>query len=121
MDAYFIKTLIEVVGGVVSCEDTIQVSFPHKCGQFSCYGALNVEVAITFPYISFFSLLTQLYYLPWNSSFQYGGLPKVFPRYLCTSGSSVHALVSLFSSVFLSMCTWILIIIRSLIILEQGP
>ena len=48
---------MKVVGGAVSCEDTVQVSFPHKCGQFSWYGALNVEVAVTFPYISFFRYL----------------------------------------------------------------
>ena len=47
LDACPIKTLLELVERAVSYE-TIQVSFPHKCGQFSWCSALNVEVAITF-------------------------------------------------------------------------
>ena len=41
----------------LSYEVTIQVSFPHKCGQFSWCNALNVKVAVTFPDISFFRYL----------------------------------------------------------------
>ena len=52
-----IKTLLDVVGGTVSCEDTVQVSFLHKCGQFSWCSALNVKVAVTFPAISSFHYL----------------------------------------------------------------
>ena len=57
MDACPIKTLLEVVETAMSCEDTVQVSFPHKCGQFSWGNALNVEVAVTFPNISSFCCL----------------------------------------------------------------
>ena len=46
-----IKTLLVVVERPMSCEITIQVSFPHKCGQFSWYNALNMEV-VTFLDIS---------------------------------------------------------------------
>ena len=91
----------------MSYEDTVHVSFSHKCSQFSQYNALNVEVAITFPNIFFFPLLIRLCFLPWSFSFQYGWLPKVFPRCLCSSGYSFHASVSLFSLFFLYMCTWI--------------
>ena len=39
------------------CEITVQVSFPHKCSQFSWCSELNVNVAITFLDISSFRCL----------------------------------------------------------------
>jgi len=41
----------------VGYEIIVQVSFPHKCSQFSCCSALNVEVVVTFPDISSFCCL----------------------------------------------------------------
>ena len=67
LDACPIKTLLEVVGGAMSCEDTVQVSFPHKCDQFSWCNALNLEGAITFLDISFLCCL--------HSSFTFLGAP----------------------------------------------
>ena len=58
LDACSIKAFLEIIGRVVSWENTIQVSFLHKYGQFSGYSAFNVVVAVTFP------LLIQLSYFP---------------------------------------------------------
>jgi len=41
----------------MSYEVTVQVSFPHKCGQLSWCRVLNVEVMATFPNISHFRCL----------------------------------------------------------------
>ena len=41
-----------VVESVVSCGTTVQVSFPHKCGQLSQYSAFNMEAMATFLDIS---------------------------------------------------------------------
>ena len=57
LDACPIKTILEMVEGAVNHENIIQVSFLHKCGQFSWCSALNMEVAVTFPNISFFCCL----------------------------------------------------------------
>ena len=57
LDACPIRTLLEVVERAVSCEVTVQISFPHKCGQFNWCSALNVEVVVTFLDISYFHCL----------------------------------------------------------------
>ena len=116
-----IKTLLEVVRGAVSCEDTIQMSFLHKCGQFSLCSALNVEVIVTFWDISSFRFLHGSVTFPGAPLFSMANCLKYFrdasaprePRstcqfpfspqssYLCVHGS--------------------LIILGSFIILGQGP
>ena len=48
LDACPSKTLLEVIGRTVSQENTIQVSFLHKCSRFSWCSAFNVVVAVTF-------------------------------------------------------------------------
>ena len=57
LDAYTIKALLEVVGGDVNCENTVQVSFLHKFVQFNWCNALNVDVAVFFLDISSFCCL----------------------------------------------------------------
>ena len=52
-----IRTLLELVERTMSCEVTIQMSFPHKCSQFIWCSALNVEVVVTFLDISSFRCL----------------------------------------------------------------
>ena len=54
LDACPIKALLEAMRGVVSWDDTIQVSFLHKCGQLIWCSAFNVVVTISFPDISSF-------------------------------------------------------------------
>ena len=57
LDASPIKTLLEVLERAMSYENTVQVSFPHKCNRLNSCNALNVEVAITFQDISSFRCL----------------------------------------------------------------
>ena len=57
LDIFPVKTLLEVVKKVLSCEVIVQVSFPYKCDQFNWCSALNVEVVVTFPDISPFCCL----------------------------------------------------------------
>ena len=58
LDACPIKAFLEIIGRVVSWENTVHVSFLHKYGQFSGYSAFNVVIAVTF------LLLIQLSYFP---------------------------------------------------------
>ena len=107
LDACPIKTLLEVIKGAMSCENTIQMSFLHKRGQFSLCNALNMEMAVTFLDISSFCCLhgsvifpeALLYGVVDYLKYSRGGFP---PRtsYLCAYGS--------------------LFILGSLIILGQG-
>ena len=55
-----IRTHLEVAESVESCEVTIQVFFPHKCGQLSWCRVLNVEVMVTFYRYFLFSLFAHL-------------------------------------------------------------
>ena len=57
LDACPIRTFLEVAERALSYEVTVQVSFSHKCGQFSWCSALNVEVVVTFSDISPFRCL----------------------------------------------------------------
>ena len=64
LDVCLIRTLLEVVQKAVSCEITVQVSFPHKCGQFNWCSTLNVKVIVAFPDISPFRCLHNSVVLP---------------------------------------------------------
>ena len=105
----------------MSYKDTIQVSFPHKCSQFSWCSTLNVEVAVTFPDISFFHCL--------HYSITFLGAPlSSMVDYLKYSRDASAPRDRRFTCQFpfspQSSCLCAhgsLIILRSLIILEQGP
>ena len=93
LDACPFKTLLEVIEGAMSSENTIHMSFLHKRVQFSWCNALNMEVAVTFLDISSFCCLhgsvifpeALLYGVVNYLKYSRGGFP---PRtsYLCAYG-----------------------------------
>ena len=53
LECLFHQNLLEALWGDMSWDDTIQVSFFHKCGQFIWCSAFNVVVIVFFLDISF--------------------------------------------------------------------
>ena len=105
----------------MSCEDTVHVSFLHKCSQFSWCSALNVKVAVTFLDISSFHCIhgsVIFFGAPLSGTIDYlkysrdASAPRD-PRFICR-----------FSFLPRSSCLRAhgsLIILGSLIIVKQGP
>ena len=91
------------------------MSFPHICSQFSCCSALNVEVVVTFPDISFFCCLHDSVIFLKTLLSSVGSYIRYSWGAFAPPGSSVDGLASLFSSDLL-----FLILVRLWVILTSS-